>query len=124
MQAQLEHLTQLQTQLATLTNLGPQTRTPEAHRQEQDFLQAQITQLQAQLSRASAELRRQFTPVTIDQVQAQLPANAVLIGFMLYQPFNPTAERQKRWGEERYAVYLLTPQGQIHTADLGPAKEA
>lgn len=86
-------------------------------------LTEQETELLATLSRASAELDREFRPVTIKQVQEQLPPDAALMEFVIYQPLNLQAKSQKRGQSPRYAVYVLQPQGDVRWADLGPVSE-
>ncbi|WP_299485224.1 tetratricopeptide repeat protein [Acaryochloris sp. IP29b_bin.137] len=126
LQTKLDQLNQLQASLSGLTNQGLRTNNPadqDKYVQDRQNLIQQIDQLENDLSRASAELRREFNPVTIPQVQAQLPAQSVLLEFMVYTPFDPKAPRKEQWGAARYIVYVLTPQGQIHAQDLGPAAD-
>jgi tetratricopeptide (TPR) repeat protein len=116
----LEQLSQLYTQLTNLYNKGLGNLTPEAYRQQVQTLESQIEQLQKQLAQDLPELSPQ--PVTLEAIQALIPQDAVLIEFFRYQPFNPKAKPGERYGESRYAAYVLRPgNGDPVGIDLGEA---
>jgi hypothetical protein len=83
---------------------------------------AQVNQLEGELARRSAAFRVETQPVDITAVQAQLPSNGVLIEYVRYRPLQSSTP-QNRWGEDRYAVYLLFPDGRIEAVDLGAAAD-
>ena len=85
-------------------------------------LETEINQLEAELARRSAVFRVEALPVDIAAVQADIPSNGVLVEYVRYRPFDPTPV-QNPWGDERYAVYLLFPDGRIEAVDLGPAAD-
>ena len=87
-----------------------------------DGLETNIKSLEAQLSRQSAEFAQQHNPVTISAIRSSIPENGALIEFFEYHPFNPTVQNENRYGEPRYAVYVLLPSGEVKWQDLGDAK--
>ena len=70
------------------------------------------------MSSRSAEFAQTTTPVTIEQVQQAIPSNAALVEFIQYEPFDA---KERTYGEPRYAVYVLLPNGQMQWQDLGEA---
>ncbi|MGP1385360.1 MAG: tetratricopeptide repeat protein [Thainema sp.] len=121
-QALLEQYLSTQSQLSALLFRGLGNLTPDAYRQRVADLKSEANQLEVQLSRRSAEFRAETQPITLEAVQAEIPADAVLVEYALYEPFNPRATAQaERWGEPRYAAYILTTQGTIHAIDIGEA---
>ncbi|WP_027269049.1 CHAT domain-containing tetratricopeptide repeat protein [Leptolyngbya sp. PCC 6406] len=121
-QATLDQLTNTQRQLANLTFNPPPDLLPDQYRAQITALEAQANQLEATLARRSATFRAEATPVTLAAVQAQIPANGVLVEYVRYQPFNAQDPRNP-WGAARYAAYLLFPDGRIEAVDLGDAAE-
>ncbi|BAC09904.1 CHAT domain-containing tetratricopeptide repeat protein [Thermosynechococcus vestitus] len=115
-QAKLEQLTKLRTAIAKLVFASAE---PAAFSQVQQ-LQTQASQLEAELSLRSASFRELTQPVTIAAVQRLIPANAALIEFIRYRPYDL---RTQRFGEPRYGVYVLPARGQPLGKDLGPAAE-
>jgi CHAT domain-containing protein/Tfp pilus assembly protein PilF len=114
----LDDLTTTRQQLAALTFNPP----PNLDRARVERLETEINQLEAELARRSAAFRVEALPVEIAAVQAEIPTNGVLIEYARYRPFDPTTP-QNPWGEDRYAVYLLFPNGRIEAVDLGSADE-
>jgi CHAT domain-containing protein len=112
----LDDLTAAQQQLATLLFNPP----PNLNRTFVAEVTAQVNQLEGELARRSAAFRVETQPVDIAVVQAQLPSDGVLIEYVRYQPFNSSTP-QNPWGEDRYGVYLLFPDGRIEAVDLGAA---
>lgn len=104
-QAKLQELTTLRT---TIANLVFAAAEPAAFPQLQQ-LQARANQLEAELSLRSAAFRELTQPVTIAAVQRAIPANAVLIEFIRYRPYDLQTQQ---FGEPRYGVYVLRPTGQ------------
>ena len=119
-QAILDQLTDIQRQLATLTFNPPPGLPPNQYRARLTGLEAEASQLETILARRSAVFRVETQPVDLAAVQAQIPANGVLVEFAQYRPFN-RQDPTNRWGEPRYAAYLLFPDGTIQAIDLGEA---
>ena len=95
---------------------------PEIYRQKLAELDTKAKQLEDQISRRSAEFRSLSQPITLESIQKLIPANAALVEIVRYQPFNPKVPENQRFGNPRYAVYILYPNGDIKAKDLGEAK--
>ncbi|WP_264323770.1 CHAT domain-containing tetratricopeptide repeat protein [Romeriopsis navalis] len=121
-QALLTQLTDKRTQLASLYYAPTQLSTAQYRAQLQQLSQAAET-LEATLAKQSSRFNQVAQPVTINAVQQQIPANATLIEFTRYIPFNAQASPAEKWGKPRYGVYLLNQDGRIRSLDLGPAAE-
>ncbi|NEQ98663.1 MAG: CHAT domain-containing protein [Cyanothece sp. SIO2G6] len=121
-QALLDELTAAYQALAALTFDRPANLTPEQYRTQLAELEATVEELESTLARRSAAFRVEVQPVEIEAVQAQIPDNAVLIEYIRYQSVDPR-NNQNGLGSDRYAVYLLFPNGQIEAIDLGDAAE-
>jgi CHAT domain-containing protein/Tfp pilus assembly protein PilF len=117
----LDQLTDTRTQLANLIYNKPENLSGEAYKTQVANLKAKANQLEAELSRRSAEFRTISQPVTIEAIQQQIPADAVLVELTLYQPFDAKAEPGQEWGNPRYAAYILHATGAPQWVDLGEA---
>jgi CHAT domain-containing protein len=85
-------------------------------------LEARKEQLEAELSAHSAALRAEMQPVTVAAVQAEIPADAALVEFAVFRPFDPRAERNaEAYGPAHYAAYVLRPATPPQGFDLGLA---
>ena len=83
-------------------------------------VQELIEKLESEISARSAEYRAQSQAVTIDAVQAAIPAGAVLIEFVSYRPANPKFTKpEEQFGDARYAAYVLGDKGEPVWVDLG-----
>ncbi|WP_397327044.1 tetratricopeptide repeat protein [Nostoc sp. FACHB-110] len=118
-QTLLTNLTNTQSQLAHLFYNRPETLPLEQYRTQVFQLETKIKQLEDQLSRRSEEFRTQSQPVTIETIQKLIPGDAALVELVQYQPFNPKAAPDKRFGKPRYAVYILSAKGETKGIDLG-----
>ncbi|MBW4572090.1 MAG: CHAT domain-containing protein [Tolypothrix carrinoi HA7290-LM1] len=77
-----------------------------------------------ELSRRSAEFANLSKPINLEDIQKLIPADAALVEIVRYQPFNPKATQNQRFGKPRYAAYILTSTDkQPKAIDLGEAKE-
>ncbi|WP_414756479.1 CHAT domain-containing protein, partial [Anabaena sp. CCY 9910] len=121
-QSLLTNLTNTQTQLAHLFYNRPETLPLEQYQTQVAQLETQAKQLEDQLSRRSQEFRTQTQPVTIETIQKLIPGDAALVELVQYQPFNPKAAPDKRFGKPRYAVYILSAKGETKGRDLGDAE--
>ena len=104
-------------QLATLVFEGLDPHIPAVYRANLVQLETQVQHLEAQLSAHTAALRTQLQSVTLEQVQATLPAEAALVEFAVYVPFTPP----QHWGAAQYVAYVLPAQGAPAWVDLGEA---
>ncbi len=85
-------------------------------------METQTKKLEDQLSRRSATFRNLSEPITLETIQQLIPNNSALVELVRYQPFYPLAPIGERWGEPRYAAYILPSQGQPQAINLGEAK--
>ena len=123
LQTQLEQLATLRTQRSNLAARGLGNESLANYQQQLKALTAEAEQLEASLSNASADLRREFKPVDIATIQAAIPQDAILVEFILYRPVDPTKPGKEYFGAPRYAAYVLGTQGNPQWADLGPAED-
>jgi CHAT domain-containing protein/Tfp pilus assembly protein PilF len=124
-QADQELLDQLKGITGQLARLALNTADPpdpeERQRLNRD-LEARKEQLEAALSERSDEFRVRMQTVTLDAVQAALPADAALLEFAIFRPFDPRAERNaEAYGPPHYAAYVIRKTGTPFGLDLGPA---
>jgi CHAT domain-containing protein/uncharacterized protein HemY len=85
-------------------------------------LKRNIDQLEDKLAQRSTKFRVESKPVTIEAVQALIPADAALVEFIRYSPFNPKANNTSQlWGTPRYAAAIFAPKGNPKWIDLGEA---
>jgi CHAT domain-containing protein/Tfp pilus assembly protein PilF len=83
-------------------------------------LELRKEQLEAALSQRSAEFRAELNPVTLEAVQSAIPADAALVEFAVFRPFDPVAERNdEAYGRPHYAAYVITKRHSPVGVDLG-----
>lgn len=103
-----DQLVQKRARLSTRILQGAEARSPEQYRLEISELNGEVERLEASLSARSAEFRLQSEAVTIERVQQAIPADAALVEFVAYKPFDPAAKtRIERWKPTRYVAYVL-----------------
>ncbi|MDX6272442.1 MAG: hypothetical protein QOD28_3665 [Acidobacteriota bacterium] len=119
----LDQLAAARAQLANVQLGGANGNLAPAARQAQlAVLGEEIERLETDISRRSAEFRAQAQPVTLQNVQAALPADAALIEIFSYQPFNARAKNNAaRFGASRYVAYVARREGEPQFVDLGEA---
>jgi CHAT domain-containing protein/Tfp pilus assembly protein PilF len=120
-QALFDQLSGVAQEFSTLTFRGPGNLAPDAYRQRLDALAQEQERLQTELSH-SAALRQAITPITLESIREALPADAVLVEWFLYRPFDPKANESACWGAPRYVAYVLVPTGEPVVIDLGAAQ--
>ncbi|ANB74935.1 hypothetical protein AYM40_21020 [Paraburkholderia phytofirmans OLGA172] len=120
--ALLDELAAQRSELAKLTAKGPDSSDTSYYRSEISSISAKADDLEQKIAARSSSLAALVQQVTVDRVRKVIPANAALIEFVAYFPFDPKAARSERWGARRYAAYVLTKNGDIRSADLGDAK--
>ena len=119
----LTEYSNLRNQYSNLVFRKPEDiKSPDIHRQQLIELETQTKQLEDKLSRRSAGFRELSEPITLEKIQQLIPPNSALIELVRYQPFNPQETIDKRWGEPRYAAYILHSQGNPQAIDLGEAE--
>jgi CHAT domain-containing protein/Tfp pilus assembly protein PilF len=109
-------------ELARLTLGGnDQGESSEQHRAELRQLEQDVEQLERDMSAHYAALGVAIRPVEVEEVQKAIPEGAVLVEYVLYQPYNPKGKSWDYWGSERYGAYLLPANGKPTFVDLGDA---
>jgi tetratricopeptide (TPR) repeat protein len=124
----LTQLIDIRTQSSNL-NYTPVDKfpSPEAYRQLLSDVQTKSKEIEDKISRYCTELKKKqpeelcqlSQPITLEGIQKLIPANAALVEIVSYQPFNPKAPQNESFGNSRYAVYILYPNGEIKAKDLG-----
>jgi CHAT domain-containing protein len=122
-QALFDEFAATNSQLAALI-YKPPTRSTEDYRNQVASLKTKAEKLEAELSRRSAFFRTVTQPATIEAVQRLIPADAALVEFVLYKPYlnSKGATKSDRYGNPRYAAYVLHSQGAPQWVDLGEAE--
>ncbi|MBI4748669.1 MAG: tetratricopeptide repeat protein [Acidobacteria bacterium] len=114
----LDDYANLASQISVLTLRGPGKKNPEDHLADIRSLTDQREKLENEISRVSGEFKVKTSPITLEAVQKLIPADAALVEYAVYRPYDVKANQ---FGNPRYAVYLLTHSGHIQFADLGDA---
>ena len=121
-QTLLDKLATTRSQLSALIFKPVDNKQLEQYRQQVGTLKAQADELEATLSRRSAEFRTKSQPVTLEAIQQLIPIDAALVELVLYKPFNAKATKpNETWGTPRYVAYVLHSQGEPKWVDLGEA---
>ena len=120
--ALLDKLTEITAKLANLVLSGPgKTSLPE-HLQQIKTLTGQRDALESEIGRRSAGYYQSSAGVTLNAVQASIPADAALVEYAVYEPYDPKQpEESNTHLGERYAAYVITG-NEVRSADLGDAK--
>jgi CHAT domain-containing protein len=122
-QALLDQLKEASTQFAQSALKGPQKESLEQHRKALQDLQQKREALESVISRQNDEFRSRSQAVTLGAVQSAIPANCALVEFVTYRPSNPKAQADaERYGDLRYAAYVLHRNAPPKGVDLGDAK--
>ncbi len=98
------------------------SRTTEQRLAQAARLSTESENLQAEISRRSAQFRALTQPVTVEAVRQALPADAALVELFSYQPFSMQRKEADRYDAPRYVAYVLKQKGAITFVDLGPAE--
>jgi len=122
-QSLIEQFNTTTAELARMVLNGPQKLSYQDHQNKIHELEEQKERLEAEISRRSAEFRANLQAVTLAAVQAAIPANAALIEFAIYHPFDPKAEsNSEAYKAPRYIAYVLRQKQEVGWHDLGEAK--
>jgi CHAT domain-containing protein len=116
----LTQLIEVRTQVSNLTFKKPEDfPSPEIYRQQLNEVTEKAKEIEGKIGVRSAEFRSLSQPITLEGIQKLIPADAALVEIVRYQPYNP---KNDSFGNPRYAVYILYPNGDIKAKDLGEAK--
>jgi CHAT domain-containing protein len=116
----LDQLGSVNTELARLALNAPTTAHPDTRRMAITELDTRRDRLEATLAERSAEFQSRMRPVTLAAVQASIPADAVLVEFTVFRPFDPRAERNtEAYAAPHYGAYVLRRDTAPQGIDLG-----
>jgi MYXO-CTERM domain-containing protein len=122
-QALLDRYLSIRVQYATQHLRGPQNIAPEQHQKNLVDLEKQKREIEVQLSEKSSQFAEVNRTVTLDDVQHALPADAALIEWIRYEPFEAFAyARKDHLQPARYAACVLARRGAPTCMDLGDAE--
>ncbi len=118
--AVLDDLSDVTARLSNLALKGP-GRTPYAeYKKTLAGLEERRDGLESRISRLSAEFVTGHEPVSLAAIRAALPADAALVEFAIYQPFDPTAVvTSEQHAPPRYAAYVVRRDGPTRGVDVG-----
>src|SRR5262249_5162186 len=111
-----DQLADARARLAAASLRASASSTPDTYRTKLKPLEEKVEELEAKLSAGSDGCHAQTRPVTLDAVQAALPAGGALIEYAVFTPQGPRSEKSE---PPRYVAYLLADRGQPKWADLG-----
>lgn len=114
-------LTELREKRAHLLLNPPDDLTAPERFEHRQALAEQIEQAETALSMASLPFRAARTAATMESVQARIPEDSALVEFFVYRPSDPSKDEFERWGEPRYAGYVLRRSGEPRSVALGSA---
>jgi CHAT domain-containing protein/tetratricopeptide (TPR) repeat protein len=121
--ALLDRLSTTRSALARLVLQGADAGGVAERREEEKRLKDEIDLLEAKVSERSAEFRTQAQTVTLNAVREAIPADAALVEFVVYRPYDVrAANRKSRFGAPRYVAYVLRRAGEPLWVDLGEAE--
>ncbi|HET9365771.1 MAG TPA: CHAT domain-containing tetratricopeptide repeat protein [Candidatus Angelobacter sp.] len=121
--AQLDKLKEVTSKLANLVLNGPGKTSLSEHLQQIKTLTEQRDALESEIGKRSAGYYQSSAGVTLSAVQAAIPADAALVEYAVYQPYDPKQplESDTDLGPPRYAAYVITS-NDVRSIDLGDAK--
>ncbi|MEO6392501.1 MAG: CHAT domain-containing tetratricopeptide repeat protein, partial [Pyrinomonadaceae bacterium] len=118
----IERLNEATTQLATLVLKGPVDLQPAEYQSRISALEAERDNDEDDLSRRSTGFYPRNAPVTLAAIRSAIPADAALVEFAVYAPFDPrVADNRRAYGKSRYVAYVLRNQGDLRWVQLGDA---
>lgn len=122
--ALMDRLKDTTTELARLALTLPGAAGMPVARESLHDVDARKEQLEATLSDHSAEFRARMRTVTVEGVQAAIPADAALLEFLVFRPFDSGAERnEEAYGPPHYAAYVIRTHAVPVGVDLGAVED-
>ena len=115
----LDDLSEAQSRLSRLTLQGPGRGAIDEHHAKLAALADEVERLEAQVASHSAEFRAIAATVTLGAVQQAIPADAALVEYATYRPFDAKAPEGRQYGAARYMAYVLLQQGDPLWVELG-----
>lgn len=102
---------------ATLAGVASSGRAPERIKQ----LEEESRAIEAELSEKSAAFKQATKEVSIANVKAALPSDAVLIELVAFRPLDPLYQKLSDQEPQRYVAYVLHGDSDPIAVDLGPS---
>lgn len=118
-----DELTGVRARWARLVLAGPAGEDAAAYRARVAALAERAGELERELGTRTAALGVRLQPVTLEAVQAHVPAGAALVEFVTYDPSGLSPDDSSDatvGGSARYAAYVLGRTGAPRAVDLGP----
>ncbi len=119
----LDDLSASTAKLAKAALDGPGRTPPSQYSQQLASLEEQRENLEAEVSKRSAGYYERSSAVSLAAVRAAVPADAALVEFAVYQPFDPKSLESDNLPCPRYVAYVIPQRGDIRWSDLGCAEE-
>lgn len=118
--ALLDSLNDINSRLARLVLNKPQKMSAEEHQKQVGTLKDERERLEAEIGRRSAGFYEGSEPITLAAVREAIPADAALVEFAVYRPFEWKAKEENwAYGEPRYVAYVIRNQNEVRWAELG-----
>lgn len=114
----LDELVEARAVVSTMSLRGPGRRKVGDYRADLDAARARVDALEEKVGARSAAFRVRLAPVTLDDVQAAVPPDAVLVEFASYRAYDAVSDSV---GGRRYVAYVLRSSGPSDWVDLGDA---
>ena len=116
----LDELNDATAHLAKLVLNEPQRISLAEHQKQIKAVEEVREKLEGEVSRRSAGYYPIAEPITLAAVGAAVPADAALIEFASYRPFDPKApDDVKAYKEPHYVAYVIGSGGEVRATDLG-----
>ncbi|MDI3283779.1 CHAT domain-containing tetratricopeptide repeat protein [Polyangium sp. 15x6] len=107
-------------EVARLAMRGPAGQPLEEFKAELARREEKARAIEEKMGGRSDVFRAEETPVTIERVQAQVPAETALVEISLYVPRRSAdVDMPSRDGPPRFAAYVLDASGKVSFVDLG-----
>lgn len=119
----IDQLGSTDAQLAKVALSGPGKTAQAEYLQHLHQLEAQKEKLEGDISERSAGYFEKNSSITLQAIKSAIPANAALIEFAVYRPYDPSVEDVAEFGGPHYCAYIVRHEGDIRWADLGATKE-
>ncbi|MBK6958450.1 MAG: tetratricopeptide repeat protein [Nitrosomonas sp.] len=118
-----DQLADVNSQRANLFNRALQSQgNYEDYSAQKIVLEAKAQDLEVKINAISAEFQTTNQSVTLEHIQKAIPKGSVLVEYLRYSPFSPkTVNSGAEWAPERYIAYMLLPQGDPISVELGDA---
>jgi len=122
----LDELSSVTSQLASLVVNGPQRASSDAYQPRIKTLAQKREAFEIGVSRRSSGYYEPSSALaTLAAIRDAIPADAALVEFAVYRPFDPTKRtaRGSDTGDSRYAAFVIRRTGAIGSKDLGLVRD-